>query len=248
MVYLLEVLGRFMERLPGSRPLPGPGRLAALTAAMGLGLLLGCGSGGGGSAAPAKAAQPAHLSYTVTVPIYPLGAAIPPNTPSFSGGPVAEFTVAPRLPAGLGLHAQTGVISGIPWAPAAEATYRVTARNAGGSSWVDLTITVTAPASPALAPAQLNYSSMTAALPQGVPIRPIVTDARPVPTAGGFAVRLDGTGFSDATGVTVGPRALDNLRALSDSRIEGTLPAPAAPGDPVIVTTPMGVSAPFPLR
>jgi len=46
------------------------------------------------------------------------------------------------LPAGLSLNTSTGVITGTPTAPAAQATYTVTATNAAGPDNVPLMITV----------------------------------------------------------------------------------------------------------
>lgn len=135
-------------------PLPGEGRaryaatgpslrtwtLALLLA--GMTLLSAC--GGGGNSAASATQPPAALAYATPDAVYVVGEAIAPNTPQVGGGPVAAFTVSPALPAGLELHAQTGAITGTPSAIEAQATYTVTARNAAGSTSVQLRIAVTA--------------------------------------------------------------------------------------------------------
>lgn len=68
-----------------------------------------------------------------------------------SGKPVAVpvpadldlfFTVSPALPGGLNLDLQTGILSGTPTAPTAQATYTITASNAGGNSVASVVLTV----------------------------------------------------------------------------------------------------------
>ena len=57
-------------------------------------------------------------------------------------GTVSSYSVSPALPAGLSLNTTTGVISGIPTATAAKATYLITASNAGGDTTFSLSLTV----------------------------------------------------------------------------------------------------------
>ena len=93
---------------------------------------------------------PSNLMYSTNPAVYLAGAAIPPNTPSTSGGAVASYSVSPALPAGLSLNTLTGVISGTPTAATATATYTVAATNLVGSTTVGLAITMNQPV-PALA-------------------------------------------------------------------------------------------------
>jgi len=111
-------------------------------------LLCGCGVSGGGSAQP-----PSVLGYTTATAVYPLGAPIPPNSPTSTGGAVTSYSVSPALPAGLSLSANTGVISGTPTFATAKANYTVTASNSGGSATATLTITTAkiVPAQPVMA-------------------------------------------------------------------------------------------------
>ncbi|WP_275976087.1 kelch repeat-containing protein [Geothrix oryzisoli] len=104
-------------------------------------LFLGCGGGGGGGQTPAVAA-PSSLSYSSPTPVYLQGTAVPSNTPTCGGGPVASYSVTPTLPDGLSLNTSSGVITGTPNQPAAAADYVVTARNASGMTQATLRITV----------------------------------------------------------------------------------------------------------
>jgi hypothetical protein len=71
------------------------------------------------------------------------GDEIVPDVPTVVGS-VNAFSISPTLPAGLSLDVSTGIISGTPNGAAPQATYEVTARNAGGSATANLTITVAA--------------------------------------------------------------------------------------------------------
>jgi len=134
------------------------------------GLTLGCGLGGGRESsvaappvpasasaagpdqAPAAAVRPpSRLVYPSDPAVYTRGAAIAPNVPFYTGGPVASVRVEPRLPEGLALDPATGTLSGTPKALAATATYRIIAQNGAGKSEGTLTLTVNDPV-PAVAP------------------------------------------------------------------------------------------------
>ncbi len=90
----------------------------------------------------AAVAAPTGLTYAVNPAVYTVGAAIPANTPSSSGGAVVSYGVAPALPAGLTLNTATGVITGTPTAAAATGTYTVTASNSAGQATAGVSITV----------------------------------------------------------------------------------------------------------
>lgn len=77
-----------------------------------------------------------------------------------------------------------------------------------------------------------------------VPV-PTITTALPTAQAVGEIVHLIGTGFSAATGVTVGGVAVaaGNFDAYSDTEMYITLPAGSAGSAPIIVTGPGGASS-----
>ena len=85
---------------------------------------------------------PAGLAYPSNPVTYTKGVAIASNTPTSSGGAIASYSVAPALPTGLSLDANTGILSGTPAVLAPSALYRITGTNSGGSTFVDLNLTV----------------------------------------------------------------------------------------------------------
>ncbi len=85
---------------------------------------------------------PSGLAYATNPAIYTVGTGIADNAPTHGGGAVVAYTVSPSLPSGLSLHPGTGILSGTPTAPAALASYTVTAFNGGGSTTALLTLTV----------------------------------------------------------------------------------------------------------
>jgi hypothetical protein len=87
--------------------------------------------------------SPSALVYPQASVSSTVGQAIAPNIPSFIGSS-SSFSVTPALPAGLSLNTSNGVISGTPTAQAAQASYTVTASNAGGSTTVTISIVVKA--------------------------------------------------------------------------------------------------------
>jgi hypothetical protein len=86
---------------------------------------------------------PSALVYPQATVSATVGQAIAPNIPSFTGA-VISFSVSPALPAGLSLNTSNGVISGTPTVQAAQASYTVTASNAGGSTTATISIVVKA--------------------------------------------------------------------------------------------------------
>jgi hypothetical protein len=111
-----------------------------------LGALVACGEG-----RQASLATPV-LTYNGSNP-FPavLGESIA-LTPAVAGN-VGHYTVSPRLPSGLALDGQSGVISGIPTQPSGPATYVVQAGGAGVRTSFPLVLSVTEP------PNHLSYPS-----------------------------------------------------------------------------------------
>ncbi|MGO9765067.1 MAG: beta-propeller fold lactonase family protein [Myxococcaceae bacterium] len=124
---------------------------------------------------------PTGLTYSSNPAVYTKGKAIAANTPSNGGGTVTGYSVSPSLPAGLLFSTSTGIISGTPTVVAATASYTVTATNSGGSTTVNVSITVND-----AAPTNLTYSSNPATYTKGTPIPPNM------PSSGGGTV----TGYS----------------------------------------------------
>ena len=112
-------------------------------------VLSACGGGGGGGSGTSA---PSGLSYP-SPPAFVVNTAIATLTPTVTGT-VTGYSVSPALPAGLGLDATTGTISGTPTAVTAQATYTVTASNSSGSTTAALSIVVEAPP-----PSALSYPS-----------------------------------------------------------------------------------------
>jgi hypothetical protein len=89
----------------------------------------------------AAVVAPSALSYPQTAITGTVGQPIAPNIPSFTGS-VTSFTISPALPAGMSLNTLNGTISGTPAAVLAQASYTVTASNAGGNTTAALTLVV----------------------------------------------------------------------------------------------------------
>jgi hypothetical protein len=101
----------------------------------------------------ASTGAPSGLNYP-TPPAFVVNTKIMPLTPTVTGT-VTSFSLSPALPAGLGLDASTGVISGTPTTVTAQANYTVRASNAAGSTTATVSITVTTNATGA--PSNLQY-------------------------------------------------------------------------------------------
>ncbi len=123
--------------------------------------------------------KPTSLTYATNPAAYTKGMPISANVPSSGGGAVASYALTPALPAGLSLNTSNGYVTGTPSAVTGQATYTITATNAGGSASVGLTITVSA-STPA--PSNVFYATNPAIYTAGAPIIPNI------PTAGGGPV------------------------------------------------------------
>lgn len=74
---------------------------------------------------------------------------------------------------------------------------------------------------------------------------PVITAALPVDAVATETLTLTGDRFTGATGVTIGGTAGTSLQVLNDGLLSFVIPATKDAGDPIIVTTPDGVSAAF---
>jgi alpha-tubulin suppressor-like RCC1 family protein len=109
--------------------------------------------------------SPAGLSYATNPAVYTVNQAIPDNAPSVSGGTVTEYQITPALPSGLTLDMISGILAGTPLVVSPETTYTVTATNSGGSTQVQLTLTVND-----VPPSNLRYAVNPAAYAVNMPI------------------------------------------------------------------------------
>jgi uncharacterized delta-60 repeat protein len=85
---------------------------------------------------------PVGLTYSTNPAVYTKGSAITANTPSSSGGAVVSYSINPALPSGLNFNTTTGVITGTPTVVSGQTNYTVMAMNSGGSTTVQVTITI----------------------------------------------------------------------------------------------------------
>ena len=105
--------------------------------------------------------SPLIITYTTNPAVYCPGNAITANSPGFTGGAPASYSVSPVLPPGLSLNSATGVISGIPTSAAVAADYTITASNMCSSATVEVNITIS-PAAPSALAYTLNAPSYCA--------------------------------------------------------------------------------------
>lgn len=249
-------------------------RLVSAVAILALAIVgCGGGGGGGGSgylpavqpaAAPAAHPAPAAGSTTDSTPqtpkdvpsppeglhyardsvVYPVGAAIAPNTPAHSGGAIDRYTIEPALPAGLAINATSGVISGTPQAPSNAILFTVTGRNASGSATAGVRIEIS---QRVMAPANLHYADEAPIYRIGQAMVPNV------PTADGGAftqitvtpslpsgIKLDPvTGVISGTPTLLSPRTNYTVTVSNSAgsssvvlglSVESTTPAPASLG------------------
>jgi DNA-binding beta-propeller fold protein YncE len=115
--------------------------------------------------------KPTALMYAAGKSNYVVKMPITANTPSNSGGTVANYVVSPALPVGLNFSTTTGVISGTPTIVTASTGYTVTGSNTGGNATANVIIAVSTSPSSALAPpAGLVYTPGDAVYAAGLPI------------------------------------------------------------------------------
>lgn len=183
------------------------------------------------------AAAPATLSYREATVTYTVGQAIAANTATSSGGPISAYSIAPALPAGLALDAQTGAISGTPTTVTPAATYTVTGSNAAGSITATLQITVQAVV---VAPASLSYATASALYVTTEPITPNT----PVATGGAIAsftvapALPTGLSLNTTTGAITGTPA--TIQSAITYTITGSNTAGSAQAQVKIVVTSRG--------
>lgn len=79
------------------------------------------------------------IRYADVRPVYMVGVAIPPLTPTVTGTPT-ELTVTPDLPPGLALDPLTGVIDGTPTAVSPPTPYTVTATDGATAATTAITL------------------------------------------------------------------------------------------------------------
>ncbi len=108
---------------------------------------------------------PTSLTYSANPAVYTRGSVIAANHPSNAGGAVVFYSISPTLPSGLSLKSNTGVITGTPTVISPATDYIVTAQNSGGSTTVDLNVTVND-----VPPSALVYSTNPAVYTVGVAI------------------------------------------------------------------------------
>jgi hypothetical protein len=179
-------------------------------------VIAGCGGGGSSTPAPVTTA-PSGLSYPAP-PVLVVGSAITPLTPTVTGS-VTSYSVTPALPAGLTLNTSTGAISGTPTAVAATAPHTITARNSGGSTTADVSITVKD------VPPSIDYGSEEFRFTTDVPLTPVV------PTSSGGAAVSWSIHPALPAGLVFGE---------TDGRITGTPGALADPQSYLVTATNSG--------
>ena len=87
-------------------------------------------------------APPTDLDYGEDSLSLYVGVEMDTLTPSFLGDGPETWMVAPSLPEGLALDAQTGVLSGVPASTSPAMTHTIVASNPAGSSSASISITI----------------------------------------------------------------------------------------------------------
>jgi hypothetical protein len=104
------------------------------------------------------------FSYPAVSDSYTTGSSIPSLSPTYTGDAPTQFTVSPKLPAGLSLAPLSGVLSGTPTNVTSLTAYTVTATNLYGSANTTINILIQAPVptpTPRPVPCQPNVTNIT---------------------------------------------------------------------------------------
>ena len=184
-------------------------------------LLAACGGGASGPRVT-PAVGPRALTYGSNPAVYTLGQVIPANGPTWAGGDITSFSVAPTLPAGLVLSPVSGVISGTPASLKPVATYTVTGTGPGGSTQAAVSLTVVD------VPPAISYGSSSYVFTTGQAMATLVPG-----NTGGPVVSWSVTP-SLPTGLSLGP---------TDGSLSGTPTAIAAASGYLITATNSGGSS-----
>jgi hypothetical protein len=181
---------------------------------------------------------PAGLVYDSPV-VYVTGTPIDDNIPDSIGGAITSYSVSPPLPAGLSLHATTGVISGTPTAVTPQDDYVVTASNSQGDTTftIDLTVNEGPPltlsyATPVVYVAGTAITNNTPTFTGGTPTLYVVDTALPsglsLDANTGVISGTPDTATSAADYViTASNGAVGTAQATVNIRVDATLEAPS---------------------
>lgn len=108
---------------------------------------------------------PSDLRYINNPVVYTKNEIISNNIPTNSGGFVKSYTIDKALPDGLFLNENSGIISGTPKILMPLNVYKITATNKGGSTSVELNLTVND-----VPPSNLKYEFVTAVYTKGTTV------------------------------------------------------------------------------
>lgn len=120
----------------------------------------------------------------------------------------------------------------------------------GGDDWqgkFSVEVTASKTGVPDLYEQQITLTNQGAPTPYTpAPAAPVITAATPSSgAASGSTLTLTGTGFTGATGVTIGGTAGTALSVASDTSLSFTVPTGSAGSSPIVVTGPGGSSNSF---
>jgi IgGFc binding protein/Bacterial Ig-like domain (group 1)/Putative Ig domain len=122
--------------------------------------------------------QAPNISYSPSTVSLGTNTAMPTLSPTNTGGASTNWSVSPNLPTGLSINSTTGNITGTPTATSSATNYTITAQNTAGSSTTTISISVTAPVTPAI-----SYSPSTMSLSVDVAINALIpTETGTFPT------------------------------------------------------------------